>query len=198
MRDTEAVVSPCRGLTGNRYRRRTSMGDDLASLSARFVADRPRLFAYVFVLVRSRPVAEDIVQDVFLTISRSLERGEAIADLAAWSRGVARNLALRHWHERQRLERLPPTELLDAVDRSFAEDPGDTDEALLRALAACRKTLPTALLNLLDLKYVEDLPMRDIATRSQRSERAVITALAKLRRRLQDCITTRLAGANHG
>jgi RNA polymerase sigma-70 factor (ECF subfamily) len=173
------------------------MGDDLANLSARFLADRQRLFAYVFALVRSRPVAEDIVQDVYLTISRAVERGEAIADLAAWCRGVARNLALRHWQERQRLERLPPADLLDGIERSFAEETGDEDEALLRALAACRQALPTAMLALLDLKYVHDLPMRDIAERSRRSERAVITALAKLRRRLQDCISTRLAGPSH-
>jgi RNA polymerase sigma-70 factor, ECF subfamily len=173
------------------------MGDDLAELSTRFLAERQRLFAYVFTLVRSRPVAEDIVQDIYLTISRTVGRGDVITDLGAWCRGVARNLALRHWHERQRLERLPPLDLLDGIDRSFAEDADDDDESLLHALAACRQALPMAMLILLDLKYVHDLPMRNIAERSRRSERAVITALAKVRRRLQDCINTRLAGTSH-
>lgn len=171
-------------------------GSDLAAVSARFLAERERLFAYILAMVRSRPVAEDIFQDLYLALTRAVGGGEGILDLAAWCRGTARNLALRHWSERQRLERLPAPELLDAIERSFAEDAGDDDEALLRALAACRGSLAAPASALLDLRYVHGLPMRDIAERSRRSERAVITALAKIRRQLMDCIGQRLGSAH--
>lgn len=174
------------------------MATDLAAISARFLAGREPLFAYAFALVRSRTVAEDLFQDVYLALTRAVERGEDIADMPAWCRGVARNLALRHWRERQRLERLPAAELLDGIDRAFAEDDGDDQEALVGALAACRGLLGAGAISLLDLKYVHDLPMAAIAERSRRSERAVITALARIRRRLMDCIAGRLAGARHG
>lgn len=174
------------------------MGHDLTAISARFLAGRERLFAYAFALVRSRTVAEDIFQDVYLALARAVERGEEIADLPAWCRGVARNLALRHWRERQRLERLPSAELLDGIDRAFAEDDDDDPHALNDALAACRGLLGAGAVALLDLKYVHDLPMAAIAERTRRSERAVITALARIRRRLMDCIAGRLAGARHG
>lgn len=174
------------------------MGNDLTAISARFLAGRERLFAYAFALVRSRTVAEDIFQDAYLALARAVERGEEITDLPAWCRGVARNLALRHWRERQRLERLPSAELLDGIDRAFAEDDGDDPQELIDALAACRGLLGTGAIALLDLKYVHDLPMAAIAERTQRSERAVITALARIRRRLMDCIAGRLAGARHG
>lgn len=174
------------------------MGHDLTAISATFLAGRERLFAYALALVRSRTVAEDIFQDVYLTLARTVERGEEIADLPAWCRGVARNLALRHWREHQRLERLPSAELFDGIDRAFAEDDGDDEQALAAALAACRGQLGAGALALLDLKYVHDLPMAAIAERTRRSERAVITALARIRRRLMDCIQVRLAGARHG
>ena len=174
------------------------MDNDLTAVSARFLAGRERLFAYAFALVRSRAVAEDIFQDVYLALARAVERGEEIADLPAWCRGVARNLALRHWNERQRLERLPSAELLDGIDLAFAEEDGDDEQALAAALATCRGLLGAGALALLDLKYVHDLPMAAIAERTRRSERAVITALARIRRRLMDCISGRLAGARHG
>lgn len=166
------------------------------SLSARFLLGRERLFAYALALVRSRTLAEDIVQDVYLALLRTVERDETIVDLPAWCRGVARNLALRHWQERQRIERLPTVELLDGIDQTFAED-GDDDQALIQALAACRGGLAAPALALLDLKYLQDLPMRTIAERTRRSERAVITALARIRKKLMDCIAARLAGAGH-
>jgi RNA polymerase sigma factor (sigma-70 family) len=172
------------------------MSNDLSLISTRFLAGRDRLFAYALALVRSRAVAEDIFQDTYLALTRAVERGDVIADLPAWCRGTARNLALRHWQERERLERLPAKELLDGIDRAFAEEQDD-DEALLRALAACRGGLGAQALGLLDLKYAHDLPMRAIAERTRRSERAVITALAVIRRRLMDCISVRLAMAGH-
>ena len=173
------------------------MDRDLPRLSAQFLAGRERLFAYALALVRSRTVAEDLFQDTYLALTQAVARGEAIADLPAWCRGVVRNLALRHWQERQRLAHLPSGELLDRIDRAFAEE-ADDDEHLMRALATCRGTLGGDALGLLDLKYVQDLPMRTIAERTRRTERAVITALARIRRRLMDCIATRLAGAADG
>ena len=178
------------------------MDSDLALISARFLAGRERLFAYALALVRTRAVAEDIFQDTYLALVKAVERGDAIADLPAWCRGVARNLALRHWQERERVARLPAAELLDGIDRAFAEaaeaaDGGEDDEALLAALATCRGGLGAPAAALLDLKYVHDLPMRTIAERSGRSERAVITALATIRRRLMDCIAVRLARSGH-
>ncbi|HEX3132446.1 MAG TPA: sigma-70 family RNA polymerase sigma factor [Planctomycetota bacterium] len=173
------------------------MDSELPLISARFLAGRERLFAYALALVRTRAVAEDIFQDTYVALTRAIERGEVIADLPAWCRGVARNLALRHWQERERVQRLPATELLDAIDRTFAEEDDVDDEALMRALATCRSGLGASALALLDLKYVRDLPMRAIAEETRRSERAVITALARIRRNLMDCIATRIGGVPH-
>ncbi|MCK6489354.1 MAG: sigma-70 family RNA polymerase sigma factor [Planctomycetes bacterium] len=174
------------------------MAEHPAPLSVHFLADRARLFAYAYALVRSRAAADDLVQDAWLALAQAEARGEAIADLAGWCRGVVRNLALRHWQERRRIQALPPAELLDRIDAAFAEADAAGDEELLRALARCRALLPAPARALIELRYGEDLPMRAIAERIRRSERAVITALAKVRRRLQDCIDARLAETGHG
>lgn len=170
----------------------------IGELSGRFLEERHRLFAYIYAMIRSRHVAEDLFQDVYLTLVRTSERGEAINDLPAWCRGVARNLALRYWHEQKQTPRHTTTDLLAGIELAFAENADSEHEALLQALAACRSSLPTTLTYLLDLKYVHDLSMRDIAARTRRSERAVITALARIRSRLMACIAGRLGATAHG
>ncbi len=176
------------------------LGGDMANadeISARFLIDRPRLVAYAVAVVRVHALAEDLVQDAFVALSQALARGDAIADSGAWCRGVVRNLALRHWHADRRLQRLPTPDLLDGIDRAFAEDDSAQDDELLRALVACREGVSVSALTLLDLRYVDGLPMRAVAERCRRSERAVITALARVRRHLVDCITTRLRRQGH-
>lgn len=172
------------------------MTSDLTLHSAPFLAGRERLFAYILALVRSRTVAEDIFQDVYVAFARASENKIAIEDMPSWCRGTARNLALRYWREKKCSERLPSTDLLESIDQAFAEE-DDDDQLLMAALARCRDELGASALSLLDLKYVHDLSMRAIADKTQRSERAVITAIARVRRQLMDCITTRLASTTH-
>lgn len=170
----------------------------LPVLSARFLAGRDVLFAYLLALVRSRAVAEDLFQDVYLALAAAAERGEDIADLPAWCRGVARNLALRHWREQRRTRAAPSEELVAAIDASFAEDDGGADdEALHRALAACRQALPERTAALLDLRYVHGLDLEAIAARTGRSAHALAVSIARVKRILMSCIRARLAEAAH-
>lgn len=174
------------------------MAESLPVLSSRFLASRDMLFAYILALVRSRTVAEDLFQDVYLALAASAGRGEEIVDMPAWSRGVARNLALRHWEEQRRTRSAPSADLVAAIDASFAEDrAGDDDEALHRALAACRGTLSPEAVSLLDLRYAHDLSLEEIAARTGRSAHALAVAISRVRRTLMSCIRGRLAGLTH-
>lgn len=174
------------------------MPDPLSNLSRRFLAQRDELFAYAYCLVRSRPVAEDIFQDVYVALAAAAERGEDIADLPGWCRGVARNLAHRHWQQRERTRAMPSEELVEAIDASFREPPAADDDALHRALAACRERLARSAAELLDLRYARDLSLAEIARRTGRGEHALAVALARLRRTLMACIRSRLGEVAHG
>ncbi len=169
----------------------------VADLQASFLAGRECLFAYTLAVVRSRVIADDICQDVYLALLKAVDQDTAIGDLPAWCRGVARNLALRYWHDHRRTQRLPASILLERIDEAFSDDDDDDDAALAQALNVCRQGLGQAALTLLDLKYAEDLTMIAIAARTRRSERAVITALARIRRTLLECINRRLGSAVH-
>lgn len=174
------------------------MPDALPILSRRFLAQRDELFAYAYCLVRSRGVAEDIFQDVYLALAAAAERGEDIHDLPGWCRGVARNLAHRHWQQRERTRPAPAEALVEAIDASFQEPSEDDDEALQRALATCRGRLSRLAASLLDLRYAQDLPLQEIAARTGRPAHALAVAIARIRRTLMECIRARLAEVAHG
>ncbi len=170
---------------------------NLKLAGAAFLDIRERLYAYLLAVVRDRSLAEDLFQEVYVALADALERGEVIADLEAWCRGVGRNLALKHWREQRTSKTVPGDRLLDLIDRAFDEG----DERLERiglmkdALSGCRAQLQAPARELLELRYQRDLPIADISAATRRTPRGVITALARIRDQLLDCIGRRLAEA---
>ncbi len=169
------------------------MSSDLADLSQRFLAGRATLLAYLLGVVRDHAVAEDLLQEVFLALTRACAKGEDITDLPAWCRGVGRNLALKGWRSQRRAPVLVDSALLARLDQAFAER--DADDELDRrraALAACRERLPAHAEELLRKRYGDDLPVADIASDLGRTPAAVMMALSRLRRDLAECVAKRL------
>ncbi len=163
-------------------------------LSARFMAERHALLAYIHALVQRADVAEDIFQEVWLRLADAADRDVAIADAPAWFRGVARNLVLHHWRSGRRARVVVDSELLDLVDRAFAEQDPHAEELERRRLGlqACLRELPAHAKEVLRLKYVADLTAEEVGARLQRSSASVLMLLSRLRRSLEDCVNRRL------
>ncbi|MDB4943841.1 MAG: polymerase sigma factor RpoE [Labilithrix sp.] len=123
--------------------------------------------AFVFRLLRRLGVPEadldDLTQDVFVIVHRSLDRYEERNQMRAWLYRIAVREASRHRRA------LPPTRSLTEVEdetRSTAEGPEETVEAnqaradfdrLLTALDAERRAVFV-------LYEVEELPMEEVAS----------------------------------
>ena len=158
----------------------------LASLYDRHVSS---IFATAFRLTGDRSVAEDVVQEVFLTLWNRAERFDSsVGSLAAWLGTIARNRAvdrLRAASRRPRLVSLSPTGRDDEPDSSALErlanvhgtvggvvdsdarDPadvlatGETQAAIDVALAAMADPEREVIL----LAYRDDLTQSEIAAR---------------------------------
>jgi RNA polymerase sigma factor (sigma-70 family) len=132
-------------------------------------------------LVRSvgRAEAEDCFQDTFIAALRAYPRLRADSNLRAWVLTIAHRKALDA--HRSRTRRAVPVEDLTAVDAS-ARMPAPRDEALWDAVG----DLPARQRSAVMLRYVADLPHRDIATAIGCSEdaarRSLHEGLAKLRK----------------
>lgn len=189
--------------------------DALAALYDRHVA---ALHATAFRLTGDRGVAEDVVQEVFLTLWNRAERFDpAVGSLGAWLGTIARNRAvdrIRAAGRRPRLVSLggnagdePAAEALerahhgrggsgaglDATDPAAAFEVAEAGEAIRAALA----TMPDPEREVILLAYREELTQSEIAARLSWPLGTVKTrtrrALARLRGVLADAYGPGLA-----
>lgn len=169
-----------------------------------FLAQQFRLMDYLGGLVRHTQDAEDLFQEVSLTILAKEGDPELPDDperFAAWCRGVARNHCLHHWRSKKRSRLQFHERLAELADLAFTEaeaagdDGGVLDFAHRQALAGCLERLPAEGRRVLEERYVADRSCEDIARAQGRAPGGVRMALLRLRDSLRKCIEARLRPA---
>jgi RNA polymerase sigma factor (sigma-70 family) len=143
--------------------------------------DAHREIVWRFLLASVGPVeAEDCFQDTFVAALRAYPRLRAGSNLRSWVLTIAHNKALDSHRARAR-GAIPVAEPA-AVDRRTEPSPGARDETLWEAV----EELPDRQRSTVMLRYVADLPHRDIAAAIGCSEeaarRSLHEGLTKLRK----------------
>jgi RNA polymerase sigma-70 factor (ECF subfamily) len=130
--------------------------EGFASLYDRYA---PALFRVAWTLLRSRPDAEDAVQEVFLGLARSRVRLAQVVNLRAYLFSALRHSAARLAARRPAGATLPPDELTASTDQP---DEG-VDPHLLRRLGAALAVLPPNQREVLTLKIDGGLTFAEVA-----------------------------------
>ena len=181
---------------------------DAAALETLMSAHAARLYRLAYGITRNDADAEEVVQDVFLTLFRKIESFEGRAALGSWLYRVTTNAALiKHRGKRAKLEvsleDQLPTYLDDGHregDRSFllTDWSAKPEETLLTGEA--RKTLERALDRLPDhyravlvLRDVEELANEEVADILGESVPTIKSRLHRARMALREEITRALA-----
>src|SRR5947207_13462566 len=139
---------------------RTHFADDLAGAAD---AHRLGIWRYLRFLGCGDAAADDLTQETFLAVARGAGNGDAVRDVPAYLRGIARNLFLK-WVRRSRRE--PPLEELDLVDEvwnQFAAD--DAGDAWIEAIQACVERLNGRGREAIELHYRQEQSREQIARR---------------------------------
>lgn len=110
-------------------------------------------------MLGDRHRAEDLAQEVFLQLYRSLDTLGSDAHLAFWLRKVAVNRAIDRIRQEARYDNEPLTEAASVV-----EETDDADPLLQRRMAELVSQLPPAARAVVVLRYQEDLDPVDIAS----------------------------------
>ncbi len=159
-------------------------------VTTEFLSTRHALMGFIMVLVRDPDDAEDIFQEVWIALASALERGEEIENPGKWCRGVARNLALKHWRDERRSRVIPNSDWIDRFDLAFSEQEARAEywSARQEALKRCLESLPECARDLLSLRYERGLSMAALAERLTRSVTAVTKSLSRIRALLGECV----------
>jgi RNA polymerase sigma-70 factor (ECF subfamily) len=154
---------------------------------------RDRLFAFALKRLRDRAEAEDVVQDVFLQVFRSIGSFEGRSSLLTWMFGIAHHQVCRRLRKR-RLEVLALDE--DGAGEVRAElAPTDEQVDAARTLRECSELLETSVSPaqriVFQLHYGESRSMRDIAAERAKSRLAVKNRLSRPGRALGAALADR-------
>jgi RNA polymerase sigma-70 factor (ECF subfamily) len=153
-----------------------------------------QIFSYIYVLVPNRPDAEDLLQETSLVICEKFHEFKEGTDFVAWACQIA------YWrvrYSRQKFARSKVVfdqEIVDVLAKTTTEMADELDQRH-EALAACLQRLHPRDRELLMRRYEPGGTVEEAAKRSGRKLQTAYKALARLRKLLLDCVTTRLSRA---
>lgn len=150
-------------------------------------ACQSRLYAYILTLTGDREQAREVLQETNLVIWRKADEFTQGTNFIAWAFQIARfqTLAYRQKIARDRL--VFDDELLTDIADIFDDDAAAFD-ARQDALAHCIEQIAPDHRNLLNIRYRDGLPVKDIAQRLDKSANAVAKVLHRTRLALMKCI----------
>jgi RNA polymerase sigma-70 factor, ECF subfamily len=154
-------------------------GRQLLSLYDRAVGD---VYGYLLTRCRNREVAEEVTAEVFMAAVEAVQR-DAVGDLStAWLIGIARHKLVDHWRRAERDSRRIHAVADDpTVPGAGGDDPWDRQLDVL----AARDTLDQLGAHhraALTLRYLDGLPVAEVADVLSRTVEATEALLTRARR----------------
>ncbi len=148
----------------------------------------PRVYRFALKRLRDPAEAEDVTQEVFLTLLHALPSYRAQSSLLVWIFGIARNKANRRF--RRPKPRTMAFEEGGTLDLPGKEAPTDEIVDARRILGRCEEIIERDLTPLqrriFHLKHLRRQPIRTIAQALGKSEDAIKANLYRMRRAIAD------------
>jgi RNA polymerase sigma-70 factor (ECF subfamily) len=161
-------------------------------LMALMTRHQRQIFSYIYALVPNRYDAEDLLQETSVVICEKFHEFEEGTDFVAWACQIA------YWrirYSRQKYARSKVVfdqQIVDAIAQTASEMAEELDERHV-ALGHCLQKLHSRDRELLLTRYEPGCGVEEAARRSGRTLQTAYKALARLRKLLLDCVTTKLA-----
>lgn len=154
------------------------------------------LTAYAYVVLQDWNLAEDVVQDLFVTVSAKWESFDTSRPLYPWLKRIVRNRAVDIIRSRSKEFYCADEELLDLVEQSFdvkAEQDGKERRSRMSAsLKDCISQLNEKSKKLIEGFYSDGKSCAVLSEELKRSENAVYISLTRIRQQLRKCADEKL------
>ena len=156
-----------------------------------FVKHQGALKRYTLSLVPDFADADDVLQQVFLTVSEKADDYELETNFMAWARTIARYKIMNHW----RRQKSAPEALSEKVLETLVTEPPEEEPEesyFVRNLEDCLSQLPPTARELVELRYQRELKPGAIADLKNWTPNSVYVALSRARALLRDCLESKL------
>ena len=166
--------------------------DARVQLTRHWLEAEPSVQAFVFAAVSRVQDAEDVVQQVALTVARRFEEYDGSRPFVAWALWLAKS-RITDYYRKQGRERLVFSEaLMDQLAEVLVQQQPERT-ARQEALERCLEKLPEKSRQLLALRYEDDAPMERVAEAIESSAGAVRVMLFRIRNLVADCVNNELS-----
>jgi RNA polymerase sigma-70 factor (ECF subfamily) len=137
--------------------------------------------------------AADVTQKVFVHAIGSLDRLRGIDDPRRWLIGIARHRCLDHARSARRAPELVDADTLCRIaGAAFIAEPAAEDPRTLQLLGECLERLHAHDRTLIELRFYQGLPFKEIAKQLDRTPAALRVRLTRACLRLRRYLNTRL------
>ncbi len=171
-------------LNDNELVQRFIAGDQY-SLEILIQRHKGRVFSYILLVVKKQELAEDIFQETFIKVIRSLKKGKYTENgkFVSWVLRISHNLIIDHF----RKEKLKGTVSNDSLDidifnsQKFSEDTIEDQMINTQILSEVKdliKELPEDQQQVIIMRHYLDLSFKEIA---EQTDVSINTALGRMR-----------------
>ena len=158
---------------------------DLNSLEILIHRHKGRVFSYILLIVKRQELAEDIFQETFIKVIRSLKKGKYIDNgkFVSWVLRISHNLIIDHF----RKEKLKGTVSNDSLEidifnsQRYSEDTIEdqmVNNQILSEVKDLIKELPDDQQQVIIMRHYLDLSFKEIA---EQTDVSINTALGRMR-----------------
>ncbi len=167
--------------------------ENVERVQALFVRHLPAVRAAILARLPNLHLAEDVVQETFLTVCRKAGSFEPGTDFAAWACTIARYKVMEALRTGPiRFERLSD-QAMEALRASEPEhDPVPAER--LREFEKCMELLAPKARQVMELRYRGEHLPEEISKRMGWTLGSVRVAISRARQLLQECVETRMEG----
>lgn len=151
-----------------------------AALLVLYDSALPEVYGYLLTRCGRRALAEDLTAEVFLAAVDAVRRDPSAAVTTPWLIGTARHKLVDHWRRQAREDRGLRAVAADPVSPAAVEDPWDARLDALRARAVLDRLGPHHRAAL-SLRYLDDLPVPQVAALLDRTLHATEALLVRAR-----------------
>ena len=145
------------------------------------------IYAYVLTLASNYDDADEIYQDIGMTLWEKFDQFTPGTNFHAWARRVAFNKVRSFRQLRRHNTMLFSPELLDAIDQSIT-NAVETLDAQHEVFANCYDKLPARHKDLIERRYQPGATPRNVADQLGRSVNTIYQALSRIHNALFDCV----------
>ncbi|MAR09594.1 MAG: RNA polymerase subunit sigma-70 [Blastopirellula sp.] len=161
----------------------------------RWLQAEPSVSAYIFATIHRFHDAEDVLQQVAQQAASRFDQYDSSRPFLGWVLWLAKSRIIDFYRRRDRDRLVLDDTFLDRLSEAFVERAASRCERR-EALEACLQSLPERSRELLDLRYVEDLPATAIADSLGSTAGSIRVQLTRVRHALAECIQRRIALGN--